>query len=82
MPYQITQPGPDELDLMHALLSCFAAAFDDPDTYSGNRPSDSYLRTLLASSTFIPRVAHEGQVLVPDSLERRAFVLPSNGALR
>lgn len=64
MPFQITQPGPDELDLMHSLLSCFAAAFDDPDTYSGNRPSDSYLRSLLASPTFIPLVAHDGDIVL------------------
>ena len=64
MAYQITQPGPDQLALMHALLDCFAEAFDEHDTYSGNRPDDSYLRSLLASPTFIPLVAHEGDTVL------------------
>lgn len=64
MPFQITQPGPDQLDLMHALLDCFAEAFEEHDTYNGNRPSDSYLRSLLASPTFIPLVAHDGDTVL------------------
>ena len=42
---------------MKALLTMFGSAFNDVDTYSGNPPSDDYLRSLLASDNFIALTA-------------------------
>ncbi|KAM3098888.1 AAC(3)-I family aminoglycoside N-acetyltransferase, partial [Phormidesmis sp. 146-12] len=38
---------------MEALLTIFGEAFDDVETYSGNRPSAAYLERLLGSDSFI-----------------------------
>jgi aminoglycoside 3-N-acetyltransferase I len=53
-----------DLALMHGLLDLFADAFDEPETYRGNRPDDAYLRRLLASDTFIVLVAVESDNVV------------------
>ena len=55
----INQIGPDDVALMDDLLDLFAEAFDEPETYGGNRPSAEYLRQLLAGDTFIALVAVE-----------------------
>lgn len=44
---------PDDVVLMEALLPMFGEAFDEVDTYSGNRPSADYLRQLLDLDYFI-----------------------------
>ena len=49
---------------MHGMLSVFATAFDDPDSYDSNRPSDAYLARLLASTGFIALAATEGGAVV------------------
>lgn len=49
----IQQILPDEIALMEALLTTFGEAFDEVETYSGNRPSADYLRRLLESDYFI-----------------------------
>lgn len=53
MSYVIRPLGSDDLDEMGALLSVFAEAFADAETYNGKRPSADYLRRLLGSDTFI-----------------------------
>ncbi len=45
------------LEMMEQLLTCFQHAFEDPEEYGQNRPSDQYLRTLLSSDQFIALVA-------------------------
>ena len=45
-----------DVPLMEALLTMFGEAFDDMDTYAGNRPSESYLRQLLGNDTFLALV--------------------------
>jgi aminoglycoside 3-N-acetyltransferase I len=40
---------PEDIALMEALLATFGEAFDEVETYSGNRPSPDYLRQLLYS---------------------------------
>ena len=49
----IEQLMPDDVVLMEALLPMFGEAFDEVDTYSGNRPSADYLRQLLDLDYFI-----------------------------
>lgn len=49
--------GPDDIGHMHAMLSLFGRAFDDPIRYESARPSDGYLTDLLGSAGFIAVVA-------------------------
>jgi aminoglycoside 3-N-acetyltransferase I len=42
-----------DIDLMHALLSTFAEAFDEETTYNEARPSPDYLKRLLGNDHFI-----------------------------
>ena len=49
----IQQIVPDDVALMEALLATFGEAFDEVETYSGNRPSADYLRQLLKNDYFI-----------------------------
>jgi aminoglycoside 3-N-acetyltransferase I len=53
----IQQLKPDDLPLMHGLLTTFGEAFEDADTYGANRPGTAYLQNLLASDTFIALAA-------------------------
>ena len=48
---------PDDIPLMEALSAIFGAAFDDVDTYTGNRPGADYLRRLLGGDSFIALAA-------------------------
>ena len=57
MSYRIQQIAPDDIRLMDGLLTMFGEAFDEVETYGGNRPSERYLRQLLASDSFIALVA-------------------------
>jgi aminoglycoside 3-N-acetyltransferase I len=67
--------GPDDLALMSGLLDLFGEAFREQDTYGANRPTDSYLRRLLASDTFIALAALTGDQVVGGlaSYELRKF---------
>ncbi|WP_018141000.1 AAC(3)-I family aminoglycoside N-acetyltransferase [Thioalkalivibrio sp. ALJ7] len=61
---KIRRLGPADRTAAHALLDLFADVFGEPDTYSGARPSDEYLKRLLARETFIALIAEtEGQVV-------------------
>ena len=53
--------GPDDLAVMHAMLTIFGEAFGEVETYGGDRPGDGYLRGLLASEDFIALAAVEEQ---------------------
>lgn len=52
--------GPDDLPRLHALLTLFGQAFDDPGTYGDRRPGPDYLRRLLAGDSFVALVACAG----------------------
>jgi aminoglycoside 3-N-acetyltransferase I len=53
-----------DVGLMHQLLSVFADAFAEQETYGAARPCDHYMQTLLASDSFAAFVAVEsGQVI-------------------
>ena len=54
----------DDVALMHALLSTFGDAFEEPDTYGGNRPDAAYLRKLLGSDSFIALTASKNGEVV------------------
>ncbi|WP_072218145.1 AAC(3)-I family aminoglycoside N-acetyltransferase [Leptolyngbya sp. NIES-2104] len=47
------QIAPDDVALLEALLTTFGEAFDEVETYNGNRPSVAYLKRLLNSGYFI-----------------------------
>ena len=65
--------GPDDLQTMRGMLSLFGRAFAEPQTYDGRPPSDTYLRELLASATFIAVAATDGAQVVGGLA---AYVLP------
>jgi aminoglycoside 3-N-acetyltransferase I len=46
-----------DIDLMRALLTMFAEAFNEAATYSENRPSSDYLKRLLGGDHFIALAA-------------------------
>jgi len=55
---------PDDIPLMEALSATFGAAFDDVDTYTGNRPGADYLRRLLGGDSFIALAALKNGTVV------------------
>jgi aminoglycoside 3-N-acetyltransferase I len=57
MTLTLHQIGPQDLALMDGLLAAFGQAFEDLPTYTGRRPSDAYLRKLLAGDSFIALAA-------------------------
>lgn len=59
MAFEIRHLEAGDVPLMHRLLTLFGEVFDEPDTYSGNRPDDDYLRNLLGDRTFIALAATE-----------------------
>ena len=52
--YQLTA---DDAKLAEALSGAFGEAFDEVETYSGNRPNEGYLKQLLGSDYFIALAA-------------------------
>lgn len=64
MTIDIRELGPDGLPLMHALLTTFGEAFQEADTYSANRPDDSYLRDMLSDGSFIALAALKQDAVV------------------
>lgn len=61
---RITRLTPGDLDLMDGVLSVFGTAFEDQETYSGNRPSPAYLQRLLGTETFFALAAVKHGVVV------------------
>lgn len=57
MSITIRQLTRQDVDLMHALLTTYADAFEDQETYNARRPSADYLRTLLDGDAFIALAA-------------------------
>ncbi len=63
-PYEIRQLGAGDVPLLEALSNMFGEAFEDAETYTGNRPTAEYLRGLLAGDTFIALAAlADGEVV-------------------
>ena len=57
MSFEIKQLTPNDISVMQGLLRTFGEAFEDPENYAVNPPSEKYLKQLLASETFIALVA-------------------------
>lgn len=55
--YSLRRLGADDLELARGLNAMFGTAFDEPDTYEGDPPSDTYLAELLAKVHIIALVA-------------------------
>lgn len=62
--FSIRQLTSDDVALMEAMLTTFGEAFDEVETYSAARPSQTYLQHLLGSDCFIAIAAlkHDGVV--------------------
>lgn len=64
MTLDVRQLALDDVALMEALSTMFGEAFGDMATYTGNRPSASYLRRLLGSEYFIALAALKGDAVI------------------
>jgi len=53
----IRQLKPNDLSLFEDLMTVFAGAFEEPETYTSKRPSPDYVKNLLASDYFIALTA-------------------------
>jgi aminoglycoside 3-N-acetyltransferase I len=65
--------GPDDVAHLGSMLSLFGRAFDDPETYDGDRPDPAYLAGLLGSPSFVAVAAVEGGAVIGGLT---AYVLP------
>jgi aminoglycoside 3-N-acetyltransferase I len=62
--YSIHQISQVDLRLMDALLQTFGEAFNERETYNGNRPTTAYMRQLLGSDYFIALAAVQGEQVI------------------
>jgi aminoglycoside 3-N-acetyltransferase I len=60
----VSRVAADDIELMAGMLAVFGEAFEDVATYSGARPSVSYLKRLLSSDTFIALAVLKGAAVV------------------
>jgi aminoglycoside 3-N-acetyltransferase I len=58
---QICRLGPSDIQLLRKLNALFGAAFEDPETYGAEPPSDAYLKGLLAKEHIFALVALAGE---------------------
>ena len=64
MSFTVRHLRPDHLPLFDGLLTVFAEAFDDSQSYNDARPSPEYLRRLLGRDSFIALAALDGETVV------------------
>jgi aminoglycoside 3-N-acetyltransferase I len=57
MSVKVCHLTPDDVRLMRGLIAAFGEAFNEVETYSGNKPSGAYLAQLLGSDYFIALAA-------------------------
>jgi aminoglycoside 3-N-acetyltransferase I len=57
MGYCYRQLTSSDVPSLKELLNVFGEAFNEPETYQSNAPSDTYLKRLLKGETFILLVA-------------------------
>ncbi|MEM1090480.1 MAG: AAC(3)-I family aminoglycoside N-acetyltransferase [Pseudomonadota bacterium] len=62
--YQYHRLNAEDVPLLRELASLFSEAFEDPETYLAEKPSDAYLGDLLSSREFIAVVALADDVVV------------------
>ncbi|MEN6001996.1 AAC(3)-I family aminoglycoside N-acetyltransferase [Acinetobacter baumannii] len=53
-----------DVSLLQSVNAMFGTEFNDQDSYSGNRPSSSYLQKLLSTSGFIALAAVDEQKVI------------------
>ncbi len=54
----------DDVPELHDLLTLFADAFGEPETYNASRPNDSYLQNLLANDSCIVLTARRHDLVI------------------
>ena len=64
MSLNVRRIAPEDIALMEDLMTVFGEAFEDADTYTGNRPSAGYLRRRLESDDFIALAASKHDQVV------------------
>jgi aminoglycoside 3-N-acetyltransferase I len=62
--YSLRRLGADDVELARGLNAMFGTAFEEPDTYGGDPPSEPYLAELLAKPQVIALVALSGEEVV------------------
>jgi aminoglycoside 3-N-acetyltransferase I len=62
--YILRRLGADDLEPARRLNAMFGEAFDDPATYEGDPPSETYLSGLLAKAHVVALVALAGEEVV------------------
>lgn len=62
--YRMDLLTPNDLVLVNALSALFGEVFDEPDIYTGKRPSANYMRQLLESDYFLALVALAEETVV------------------
>jgi aminoglycoside 3-N-acetyltransferase I len=63
-PATIRRLGPADVPLLRKLNALFGEAFDDPDTYGGEPPDDTYAAQLLAKEHIVVLVGLAGEAVV------------------
>ncbi len=61
---EVRQLESSDVPLFESLMSLFGEAFEEPDAYTGDRPSADYVAELLANENFVALVALDGSVVV------------------
>lgn len=63
-PFRIDRLTPGDAATFADLNTLFGEVFEDMDTYTGQRPDEDYLRSLLADDGFFALVATEGDAVI------------------
>lgn len=64
MTFQVRRLSGEDAALFSAVLDLFATAFEDPESYSARRPSETYLRRLLGSDSFVALAALQDGLVI------------------
>ena len=62
--YTVRALTPDDTGLFASLMTLFGEVFDEPDTYTGKRPSADYVADLLGGDRFIALVALDSDQVI------------------
>ncbi len=60
----IRQLDAGDLSLFESLMAMFGDAFEEPETYTGKRPSEDYVERLLRNENFVALAAIEGDTVI------------------
>ena len=62
--FRIQRLAAHDVALMETMLTMFGEAFDEVETYTGNRPGAAYLKRLVGGDQFIALAALKGRAVV------------------